>query len=138
MRSIGLLFKVLWSPGEAMFFLSKNPRVLVPMAFLALFSLGTGTAVLMNVGAGELAMRAIERSPQGRSLSEEQKAVIRRGANSPFVKGLTFVSSGVGPLIVILIVATLYYVLAGKPPYAGAVGTVAVAKVAAGEPLDFA
>lgn len=111
MQSIGLLFKVLWSPGETMSSLSKNPRVLAPMLFLALFSLLTGAAVLMKIDSGELAMRAIERSTQGRNISEEQKALIRRQVNSPFVKGLTFVSTGIGPLFVVLVVAAIYFAL---------------------------
>ena len=68
MRSVGLLLKVLWSPAEAMFLVSKNPRALVPIVFLALCSLAGGMLVMAKVPASELAMRAIERSPQGADL----------------------------------------------------------------------
>ena len=111
MQSVDLLFKVLWSPGEAMSFLSKNPRVLAPMLFLCLFSMLAGGAVLMKVDSAELALRTIERSTRGASLSDEQKAQIRQQMNSPIVKGLTFASTVIGPLLLIGIVAGVYFAL---------------------------
>ena len=71
MQSITLLFKVLWSPGETMFLLSKNPRVLVPMIFLSIFSLVAGSAVLMKLDFAELTMRMIERSAQGSRMPDK-------------------------------------------------------------------
>src|SRR5262245_891048 len=111
MQSIGLLFKVLWSPGEAMFLLSKRPRVLAPLLFLALFSIVTGGAVMMKVDSAELAMRAIEKSTRGASLSDEQKTQIRQQMNSPVVKNFTFGSVVIGPLLMILLVAGIYFAL---------------------------
>ena len=111
MESVGLLFKVLWSPGEAMSFLSKNPRVLAPMLFLCLLSMLTGGAILMKVDAADLALRTIERSSRGASLTDEQKAQIRQQVNSPIIKGLTFVSTVIGPLLLIAIVAGVYFAL---------------------------
>jgi hypothetical protein len=109
MQTIALLSKVLWSPGETMVLLAKNPRVLTPMVFLAIFSLLTGAAVFMKVDSAELAMRAIERSSQGANLSDEQKDQIRRQMNSPLIRGLTFASTVVGSLVVVLLVATIYF-----------------------------
>jgi len=111
MQSISLLFKVLWSPGEAMFSLSKNPKVLTPILFLTLFSTITGAVLVMKLDSAELAMRAIERSSRGSSLSDEQKAQMRRQVNSPIVKGFTFVSAVLGSLLVVLIVAGIYFAL---------------------------
>jgi Yip1 domain len=111
MESISLLFKVLWSPGEAMFLLSKTPRVLTPLVFFALFSVVTGGAMMMKVDSAELTMRAIEKSTRGASLSDEQKTQIRGQMNSPAVKALTFVSVVFGPLLMIVIVAGIYFVL---------------------------
>ena len=111
MQSVDLLFKVLWSPREAMSFLSKNTRVLAPMLFLCLFSMLTGGAVLMKVDSAELALRTIERSTRGASLSDEQKARVRQQMNSPIVKGLTFASTVIGPLLLIAIVAGVYFAL---------------------------
>jgi hypothetical protein len=111
MQGIGLLFKVLWSPGEAMFLLAKTPRVLAPLLFLCLFSAVVGGAMMTKLDSGELAMRAIEQSPQGRNLSDEQKTQIRSQVNSPIVKGFTAVSVVVGPALVIVIVAAIYFAL---------------------------
>jgi len=111
MQSITLLFKVLWSPGEAMFLLSKNPRVLTPILFLTLFSILTGSVLVMKLDSAELAMRAIERSRGGSNLSDEQKAQLRRQMDSPVVKGFTFVSAVLGALLLVLIVAGIYFAL---------------------------
>src|SRR5215467_12010265 len=111
MQSITLLFKVLWSPGEAMFLLSKNPKVLTPIVFLTLFSIVTGTVFVTKLDSAELAMRAIERSSRGSSLSDEQKAQMRRQVNSPIVKGFTFVSAVLGSLLIVLIVAGIYFAI---------------------------
>jgi predicted Abi (CAAX) family protease len=59
MRSVSLLFKVLWSPGEAMFLLSKTPRVVAPLVFLSLMSLLTGAATVMKLDTADMTMRAI-------------------------------------------------------------------------------
>ena len=109
MRSIGLLFKVLWSPSEAMFLLSKNPRVLVPLLFLSVFSLVAGSTVLMKLDFAEMSMRMIERSARGRSISDEQKAQMRQFMNLPVAKASFFGSTVVVPLFTILIVAGVYF-----------------------------
>jgi hypothetical protein len=109
MRSVGLLLKVLWSPAEAMFLISKNPRALVPIVFLALCSLAGGMLVMAKVPASELAMRAIERSPQGANLSDEQKDRIRQGINSPVARVLGIISAILGPILIVLIVASVYF-----------------------------
>jgi Yip1 domain len=109
MQSISLLFKVLWSPGEAMFLLSKNPKVLTPILFLTLFSIVTGAVLVTKLDSAELAMRAIERSSRGSSLSDEQKTQLRRQMDSPVVKGFTFVSAVLGALLQVLIVAGIYF-----------------------------
>lgn len=109
MKVIGLLLKVLWAPGEAMSSISKNPRVLAPLLFLSVFSSITGGLVMTKLDSGELALRAIEQSAQGRNMPEEAKERMRQQLNSPVVKGLTLVATVAGPLVVILFVASLYF-----------------------------
>src|SRR5262245_7798290 len=109
MQSISLLFKVLWSPGEALFFLSKNPKVLTPILFLTLFSIVTGAVLVTKLDSAELTMRALERSRS--NLSDEQKAQLRRQMASPVVKVFTFVSAVLGALLMVLIVAGIYFAL---------------------------
>ena len=109
MRSIGLLLKVMWSPAEAMFLISKNPRALVPIVFLALCSLAGGMLVMAKVPASELAMRAIERSPQGANLSDEQKNQMRQRIDSPGVRVFGIISAAIGPVFIVLIVTSVYF-----------------------------
>jgi hypothetical protein len=111
MQTIGLLFKVLWSPGETMFLLSKNPRVLAPLLFSCLFSFASGTVMAKKLDLAELTIRQIERSPQASNLSDQQKDLMRQQMNSPLVKGFTFVSTAVGPIVIILLVTVIYFVL---------------------------
>jgi Yip1-like protein len=115
MQSVGLLFKVFWSPGEAMFLISKSPRVLAPMLFLSLFSCIAGSAVLMKVDSAELNMRMLERSIGGRNLSDEQKAQLREQAyarmNSPLAKTISFISTAVFQLVIVVLVATIFFAL---------------------------
>src|SRR5581483_3070838 len=54
MQNISLLFKLLWSPREVMFLVSKNPRPLVPLALLCAFSLLTQNIILANVDSSQL------------------------------------------------------------------------------------
>ena len=65
MRNVGLLLKVLWEPGEAMFLLSKNPSIVVPIAFMVLVSFGSGMLVMSKVSPADLAIRAIETDQRG-------------------------------------------------------------------------
>lgn len=111
MQGIGLLFKVLWSPGEAMLLLSKNPKVLAPILFLTLFSIATASVLVVKVDTVELTMRTIEKSSRGSSLSDEQKAQLRRQIDSPVVKALTLVSGVLGAGLTVLIVAAIYFAL---------------------------
>ena len=111
MQTIGLLLKVLWSPGEAMFLLSKNPRVLVPILFSCLVSFATGTVMVTKLDLAELTIRQIERSPQAANFSDQQKDLIRQRMRSPVVKGFTFVSTAITPVVIILVVALIYFAL---------------------------
>ena len=109
MQGVGLLLKVLWSPAEAMLLISKNPRVLVPIVFLALCSLAGGMLVMAKIPPAELAMRAIERSPQAANLSDEQKDRIRQRINSPVAGVFGIISTVVFPILIVLIVASVYF-----------------------------
>jgi hypothetical protein len=111
MQSISLLFKVLWSPGEAMSILSKNPKVLVPMAFLALFSLVVGGYTLMKVDFPDLYMRMIERTPQGKNMTDEQRTQMQKAMSLPVVRGGVIASAVIFPLIIVVLVAGVYFLV---------------------------
>jgi hypothetical protein len=109
MKGIGLLFKVLWSPGEAMFFLSKNPRVLTPMVFLSLSSLLAAIVMQSQVRFGELYMNMLARSPQAARMPEETKAQMQRLMSSPAISGIFVGAAVVFPLLTVLLVAVIYF-----------------------------
>jgi len=111
MKSIGLLLKVLWSPGEAMFLLSKNPRVIVPLAFILLLSIVTAVVGMRRLDSAELAMRAIERSPRWQTMPDNQRQQLRVVLNSPMAKGFTLAAALTGPLIMVVLAAGIYFAI---------------------------
>jgi hypothetical protein len=110
MQSIGLLFKVLWSPGETMYLLSKNPRVLAPLLFLCLFSLVTVGGAFTKIDFG-VYMRLVEKSPQGRNMTDDQKAQMKKVMSSPIVKAAVPAFSVIGTLFTIVVVAGIYFLV---------------------------
>ena len=66
---------------------------------------------MTKVDAADLAMRAIERSPQGANLSDGAKEQIRQRMNSPAVKGFTLASTVLGPLLIMAVVSVIYFAL---------------------------
>src|SRR5438067_1497735 len=109
MQSIGLLLKVLWSPGEAMFLLSKNPRVLAPLIFLTVFSALTGAAIMTKLSVADLTIRAIEVSPRGAQTPDDAKEQLRQRMNLPAVKAVTFAFTAIAPTCMVVIIAALYF-----------------------------
>jgi Yip1 domain len=108
MQTISLLFKVLWSPAEVMFLVSKSPRALAPVLFLCLFSLVTGSLVMTKVDEADLAIKTVERA-RGAELSDESKEAVRANANTPLSRGLTIVEKFLRPLLLITLVTVLYF-----------------------------
>jgi hypothetical protein len=109
MQSIGLLLKVLWSPGETMFLLSKNPRVLAPMLFLSLSSLVTAVAVATKAKFGEMYMNVLAQTPRAAQMPEEAKAQLERLMSLPVMQGIFIAIAGLAPLLVVVIMALIYF-----------------------------
>jgi hypothetical protein len=105
METIGLLFKVFWSPGEAMFRVSKKPRVLVPLLLLCLVSLVSSMATFSKVDMTQVMIRQAE--ARGQELNAEQRERFQQMSRSmtPF-----FVASAtVGTAAIITIAAAIYF-----------------------------
>ncbi len=109
MRSIGFLFKVLWSPGEAMFLIARNPCFGLPLLLLIGSSLVSGAVVLTKIP--DLPLRAIEHSPYGMNISDETKDHLREQVDSPAAWIFTMVLSGVRPLLLLLIISGIYFLI---------------------------
>jgi hypothetical protein len=111
METIGLFFKVLWSPGETMFLLSKNPRVLAPVLFLMVFSFVTQNVLLTKLDPAEIAIKAAEQQSRGVPMTEDRKQQIRNFVKAPVYKVLTQVAAIIGSILLITITCVLYFAL---------------------------
>jgi hypothetical protein len=109
MQSISLLFKVLWSPGEAMYLLSKSPRVLAPLLFLSIFSGVMGGLAFAKIDFGDMYMRMVEKTPQGANMSDDQKAQMKRIMSLPVIKAAIPVIGVIFSVLLILLVAAVYF-----------------------------
>jgi hypothetical protein len=107
METIGLFFKTFWAPGEAMFKLSKKPRILVPLILVGVLQLGVGIVSLNKLDLGKLAVAQIERSPQGANMTEEQKQNIARLYRQ--FAPVIMVFGAVAPAIFVTIAAGIYF-----------------------------
>ena len=103
MRTIALLFKVLWSPREAMSVIAKNPRFGLPLLLLIGCSLVSAAVLLAKIP--DLPLHAIERSSQAVNMSDEAKDHLRQQIDSPVTWILTMMLSGIRPVLVLLIVS---------------------------------
>jgi len=109
MQAIGLLLKVLWSPGEAMFLISKKPRVIVPILFLQLSSLIAALIVQTKASFGELYMNMLLRSPQAARMPEETRAQLQRVMSLPVIQWVYIGSAIVIPILFVLLIAAIYF-----------------------------
>jgi Yip1-like protein len=107
METLGLMFKTLWAPGEAMFLVSKRPRALLPLILMGLVSLGVGIVAMSRVDIGELALRQAEQSGRVQNMSEEQKQRIVQMGRTFGRVGVGF--AAVGPAILILVATAIYF-----------------------------
>jgi Yip1 domain len=107
MRSLSLLFKVLWSPGKVMSFAAASPCFVVPLSLIISSSLASTAIVKAKVP--DLPLRVIERSPAGLNVSAEMKDRIREQANSATSWILTMIFSGLRPVLLLLIVSAIYF-----------------------------
>jgi hypothetical protein len=119
MRSLSLLFKVLWSPSEVMPFVAANPCFVVPLSVLIGSSLAATATVKARIP--DLPLRIIERSPAGVNVSEEMKDRMRQQADSAGSWILTMIFSGLRPVLLLLIVSAIYFsvftVIGRKGPF---------------------
>lgn len=111
MQSISLLLKVLWSPGEAMFLLAKNPRVLVPILFLVFSALASSIAVGTKAKYGEMYMNMITHSPQGARMPPEQRANMEKVMSLPAIQGALIGASIVFTVVIVVVIALIYFAL---------------------------
>ena len=107
MQSLGLVFKAIWAPAEAMFITAKNPRVLVPLIVLTLFALGTGLTSFAKVDFGDMVKQQLEKTQRGQQLPEEQKQNVVRLYRT--LAPVIVVAGAAFPAILVTIATVVYF-----------------------------
>ena len=108
METLTLFLKVLWAPRETMFLISQQPRVLVPLLLLSLFSMASGIIVVTKVDQGEMAIRTLERTA-GIQLPDDLRDRTKAQASNATTLTISIVSSAILPVVRILIVTAIYF-----------------------------
>jgi hypothetical protein len=110
MESIGLLFKVFWAPGEAMFKASKRPgAAFVAIGFLMIAGLVTSAVMFTHLNMGELTLRMLDQNPRFQQLSAEQKQQIVANSNGPLSKTLALVGAAITPILMTTVLALIFF-----------------------------
>ncbi len=98
---------MLRSPAEAMYAISKRPRVVAPLLLISLFSATATIVMFYRLNAGEMQIRSIERT--GRVLTIEDREVIRENSRSTRTLAIGFLSAFLGPILLVSIVTVIYF-----------------------------
>ena len=110
MESIGLLFKVFWAPGEAMFKASKKPgAAFVAIGFLMIVGMITSVVMLSQLNMGELTLRMLDQNPRFQQLSAEQKQQIVANSNGPLSKTFALIGSAITPILMTTFLALIFF-----------------------------
>ena len=110
MRGALLVLKTFWSPGAA-FKEIADARIpaWAPIIVLTVIGLISTAVITLNIDPGELALRALEQSPQGQNLSAEQKdRIVQNASQGPF-RYIGFAFAFVGPIVLTLVLSGLYF-----------------------------
>ncbi len=108
METLTLFFRVLWAPAETMFLVSKQPRVVVPLLILCLFSMLSGIIVITKIDQGEMGIRMLERTA-GFQLPDDTRDRVKAQANSSGTRTMSIVSSAIAPAVLVVIVTLIYF-----------------------------
>jgi hypothetical protein len=112
MEGIALLFKVIWSPGEAMFRATKKASTaLAPVLLLSLAGIAVTVFMFSRVNMAEMTFRALEQRSGAQQLTQEQKDRIIQASTSGFARTFALVASAVGPALSIACVALVYFAI---------------------------
>ena len=110
MKGFVLVFKTFWSPGSAFEEIAESPvrpwAAILVLTIVGLISAGVITA---TVDPAEMALRAMEQSPQGANLTEEQKEQFVERLNNPAVRYIGFAGALVGPTVLIVVLSGIYF-----------------------------
>lgn len=111
MEKITQLFSVLWAPRKTLWEISQSPRVIAPLVLLMLFAVLDTTIVFSKLDPGELRLKEFERGGYADKISDSDKAIHAQRARDQRTFAATV--TAVRPLIVVLIVAGIFYLCLG-------------------------
>jgi hypothetical protein len=112
MEGIALLFKVIWSPGEAMLRATKRASTaFAPVLLLSLAGIAVTVFMFSRINMADMTFRALEQRRGAQQLTQEQKDRIIQTSNSSFAKAFTLIASAVGPALSIACVALIYFAI---------------------------
>jgi hypothetical protein len=108
MESFALLLKTFWSPGEAMFKASKNPKaIIVPLIFLGASAMFFGYQSATRIDTVQVAVKAAQKF--GAELPPEVRQQMEAQRNSPAAKAQSIVQGLIGPPIMIGLLTLLFF-----------------------------
>lgn len=112
MRAIGLMFKVLWSPGEA-FRTIVDDRIgpWIPLLVNTLATFGLAWLLFSIADLGDIMMRQIILSGQAGQMSAEQMQQTQAFFRTPLFQGGMMVFFGIAPVLFIAIATVVGFVL---------------------------
>ena len=112
MEGIALLFKVIWSPAEAMFRATKRASTAVaPVLLLSLAGIVATVFMFSRINMADMALRALEQRSGAQQLTQEQKDRIIQASTSGFARTFALVAAATGPVLAIACVALIYFAI---------------------------
>lgn len=114
--AFGRIIGVFFSPNATFEDIARKPSWVLPLVLLTLFSLGVSFAINQRINWREFVSQQIEKSPQGASMSAEQKEQrIEGGAkfSPPFTYAIGLLGPIIGALCVALVMWGAYNLLGG-------------------------
>lgn len=108
MSAISRVFGVLFSPQKTFEDIVRKPSWLVPIALLTILSIAVSFGLNQRMNWREFMSQQIDKSPQGSSLSADQKEQ-RIEAGAKFAPISTYVFGILGPLLIALIMALVMW-----------------------------
>ena len=108
MSAISRVFGVLFSPQKTFEDIVRKPSWLVPITLLTILSIAVSFGLNQRMNWREFMSQQIDKSPQGSSLSADQKEQ-RIEAGAKFAPISTYVFGILGPLLIALIMALVMW-----------------------------
>ena len=110
MNGFLLVLQTFWSPGSAFEEITKSSvRPWAAVLVLTAVGLISAGVTMATLDPAEMALRALEQSPQGANMTEDQKEAAIARMQSPALRYIGIVGAVIGPVIFIAILSGVYF-----------------------------